>query len=1766
MNNEAIGRANLKAVQVLKSLCGKLPSQEERQILARFTGWAAIADVFDTSKNGWRKEVRDELQTLLTDKEYAEAVASTFNAHYTSFPVVKAMWDGLVALGLKGKINALEPGCGIGRFIECAPPDLDIDWVGIERDIIPAAIARAIHPQAKIINQKFQDFNCEGLFDLAIGNIPFGDIKIGSLNIHNFFIKKSIDLVRPDGFVVLISTSGTLDARGNTFRELLSNSVSLVGAIRLPNTAFLEENTEITTDILVFKKESCENKSWTASPEIQSIAYGKGFKEAFAHLLPERLKPEDWIKKAYDNMSGIGSKLGHLKHLHLNGYYLFNPSMMLGELAECELYGGRIALKGDGRDLSQEIVRCFKEFKSGYEPAKTQTIEMADPEVTCIPHNHFFWKNQKLWQKGKFKAFEVVKEVEKIDSMLKLWGDLEKLLKAQQGQDEDRLIECRNDLNDSYERWIEKYGYLNSPANIKVCCTDPRYYLLMALEVPAKMCGYSFKELLKSTQHFSKADIFTKRTASPKITPESADSIEDAIVLSLNQFGKIDTDFLIKLRGEGVIDELEKSSSAFFDTSTSTWVSAEQYLSGNVREKLAIAQLASNSKNIEALELIQPLYFLPKASTETRAEVAIRLGASKCEADISIYYQVLFGSTWIPAHYYGQFASDLMDAPVEIAYIPHPIDCYRVTPYYTIARSAANKQRWGTPKADFLSLLEMGLTQKDPIIKDIVDKKAVVNVQETENARAKLQEIKQKFAEWLYLDVDRAEHITQLYNEQFNCFVDRKYRGEVLTLADANPDFIWRSHQKNAIWRTLQEDAVLYSHSVGAGKTAAMVASAMELRRLGLANKPMIVVLNSTISGIEAEFRRLYPFAKLKVSTQESLSPDNRKRFCTEIAMGDWDCVIITHTQFKTGISLSPESTLVFLEEELKIADRVLLEAIENGDKKSIKQIAKAKERIESKIAASIEAANQQKDGVIYLEETGVDAFFIDEAHAFKNLPYHTRQTNVAGLPNTSFYSRKNGGTLTSRSFDCYMKVRWMLSTKKKVVFATGTPVSNTLVESWTMMRYLAPSMLKKAGIESFDSCLSTFFNLTTSAEQTPTGYKTRTRCSGIVNLQVFMSLWRSFVDVQSAKMLNLPAPDHEIIPVECPASTEQAAYMDYLIERLYSIQKRLVAPDEDNALKVYTDARAAFGIDIRLRWKDGKDFIYNKINTCALNVYRIWKLGAPAKAAQAIFCDFSTPKDGKVFEAYTSLRDVLILLGIPAKEIAFIHDAKTDSTRKKMMAKVNSGEIRVILGSTQKLGTGVNIQSRLLAVHDMDCPWRPSDIEQRSGRIVRQGNLFDKVFIFRYATQGVEGKPGFDSYIWGVILQKLESFQILMSGEAPGNASDDIDPFVASAATMMAIASGDDRIKRKIDVDQLVNSLLIQQRGHEQQRYQNSVALDRALKKIDFLCDSIEKMQADLAQVKTAEPKLFLANKEIANSKENAEEIGKIIAEKLNNLRNIKDNPSAIKKFNPVIGKFAGYQLRVEVSPRTLSINLILGGKGSYILPSSSRIKIIESLSIEGISNVIQKEIDSYVEDLRLTRANHKSLSEALSTPFVGAEELKQLLDEQAELEEQLNPAEVPQDPDSPTEPKKEPEPKESEPAETYEFWQTDSPCVYEGVDDDMIEDLKQLLEQSPNWVDRVMSSCEDVLPKLASIDVEVFAGDDDREDTDDETDPCEFKDFDDDSDFFDDDSDFFDDDGEDFSNDFDDDSDFFDDDDDEESVVTSLNNFDDDDDFFDD
>lgn len=1736
MNNKAMGFANLNAVRILKSLHGNLPSSEEREILTRFTGWGAIAEVFDTSKTGWQKDIRDELQQLLTKEEYAEAQASTFNAHYTSLPVVKAMWDGLLQLGLRGKINALEPGCGIGRFIECTPSNLDVDWVGIERDIIPATIAQAIHPQAKILNQKFQDFQCEGLFDLTIGNIPFGDVNINGLKIHNFFIKKSIDLVRPGGFIVLITTSGTLDARGSSFRKLLSNSVNLVGAMRLPNTAFLEENTEITTDILVFKKEFSTNRVWTISKEFTSINKEKDFRETFTHLLPAAKKPENWVKETFAKLRPVKVSIKAIENLPLNGYYIFHPTMLLGELAECGLYGGkRVALKGDGRDLSHEIVRCFKEFETVYDYTKSQTISITDPDVVSIPYNHFFWKDQKLWQKGELKATEILKEVKKIDSMLNLWGDLDKLLKAQGQNDEKQLIKCRKKLNDAYDNWLKEYGYLNSSANIKLCSTDPRYYLLMALEVPAKVCGYSFKELLKCTQHFAKNDIFRQRTASPQIAPESADSIEDAILVSLNQFGAIDTKFLIKLRGTGAIDELEKSSSAFLDTNTSTWVSAEEYLSGNVREKLAIAQLADNLKNIAALEVVQPLYLLPKANVETRAEVAIRIGAPKCEPDVSISYEVLFGSTWVPDRYYGEFASELMQETVEIKYIPL-IDIFEIKPDIAVKNSSANNQVWGTKKADFLTLLELGLTQKDPIIKSIIDKKTVVNVDATENARAKLEEIKQKFANWLYLDADRAEDITRRYNKQFNCLIDRKYRGEVLTLADANPDFIWRPHQKNAIWRTLQEKSALLGHPVGAGKTAVMCASAMESRRLGIAKKPMIVVLNSTISGIEAEFRRIYPFAKLKVSSEHSLSPENRKRFCTEVAMGDWDCVIITQSQFTTGIALSPESTLAFLEEELEIATQYLDEAIANKDHKSVKQIAKARERIISQITAAIQAACQQKDNVIYLEQTGVDLVLYDEAQALKNLPFHTRQTNVAGLPNTSFFRRKDGGTLTSRSYDGYMKVRWMLSTGKKVVFATGTPVSNTLVESWTMMRYLAAPMMKKAGIESFDSCLSTFFKLTTSAEQTPTGYKTRTRCSGIVNLPEFMSLWRSFVDVQSAKMLNLPAPDHETIPIECPASDDQAAYMDYLIERLNDIQKRLVKPDEDNSLKVYTDARAAFGIDIRLRWEKGKDFLYGKINTCALNVYRIWKSGTAVKATQAVFCDFSTPgkKDSKSFEAYTALRDVLVGLGIPRKEIAFIHEAKSDSARKKIIAKVNSGEIRVILGSTQKLGTGVNIQIRLVALHHIDCPWRPSDIEQRDGRIKRQGNLFDRVFIFRYVTQGVANKPGFDSYIWGVILRKLESFQVLMSGDAPGRTSDDVDPFVASAETMMAIASGDERIKRKIDVDRLVNSLLIQQRGHENSRYDIITKLQEVGEKITSLGYSITAMKADLVEIESAKPNLSIAGKPIVNNNKNAEEIGKTIADKLSQLEEIAANDRAVDDFDKSIGAFAGCQLLTELD-RYKTANLILVKRYDYILRSNSGRQIALSLTIENVRNVIKVKIDSFVEALKQAHADHKSLEEGRSTPFIGAEELERRLIEQAELEQQLNPAEVPQQ-DPPTVSKKEPEPTEvSEPTETYEFWQSDSPCIYKGVDAKMIEQLKRLLEKSPDWMDRVISSCEAVLPKLASIDVEVFTDDPLRGLREPE------------------------------GNEFEDDNDFFDEDD-EEPVSDSLNEFDDDDDFFDD
>jgi N12 class adenine-specific DNA methylase len=1698
MNTRETALANLEAIKILKSH-NDLLTATDRQKLLQFTGWGACANVFDSAKQGWEKNVRDELQTLLTEQEYEEAIASTFNAHYTTKIVIEAMWEGLMRLGLGGKINALEPGCGIGRFLEYAPTSLNIDWIGVERDIVPAQIASLLHPNAQILNQKFQDFQVQkGEFDLVIGNVPFGDIRIKGLYIHNYFIKKAVDLTREGGFIVLISSTGTLDSLGNEFfRRLLSEKVDLVGAMRLPNTTFQAENTSVTTDILVFKKvQSTSNRNfsdrtWILSQSLDQMKFVSDCKKQLENLVSGcgQYTDREWYAEVVRKLNALKAS-SEVQKFKLSGHYLCHPNRLLGRLSACELYGSsRMALSPDDRDIAQSIVETFESFTEFYDPVEdSEPISVAAKEMSTILLGQFFWREDRLFQRQQ-SGWEIAivdsALVERVTDMIELYEVLNGVIEAQKLDDEENLIRWRSNLNICYDKWFKKFGCLNAKQNIKLLEADPRYYLLMALEKPSGKNITLTKSKQKVTNtSFEKADIFYKRTASPKFKPTFANSTEDAIIYSLNEFGKIDVEYIAGLRKKTeseIAEELSKGSLAYFDPAIERWVLAEEYLSGNVRKKLNAAIEADNAKNIEALKLVQPLYLLPQTAGNMRAEIALQIGEDICNPEMGAYFQVKFGCTWIDPSIYGNFATFLLGHKVEVIYDRPPIAAFGVIPGDSAKSSKANKEVWGTPDFTFLDLLEKILGQKDPIVRRTIEhsdgsRSTYTDEEATEIARAKISEIKQAFQDWLWQDLSRAVEITKIYNRLYNCYVSRKYNGEFLELPGCNPDFKWRPHQKNAIWRGITSRATLLAHCVGAGKTAVMIATIMELRRLGLAKKPMLAVLPSTLPGVVGEFQRLYPHAKLKIAFEKALSPENRKRFCTEIATGDWDCVIITHTQFRQGIALSPEMTLEFLQEEKRLATEAMEVASEERQQESVKRAAKTVERIDAQIAAAVSAAKELQDEVIYLEQTGIDALFFDESQVLKNLPYHTRRTeNIAGLPNKPFHSkRKSGAKITSRAFDAYMKIRWLQANGRPVVFATGTPVSNSLAEAWTMMRYLAMPMLEEAGIEHFDACLAAFFNITSVMEQTPTGYKIRTRCRGIDNIQEFMTLWRTFVDIQSANMLQLPVPNHKIIAVDCPSSPDQLRYMDHLIHRLENMSGHS-QKGADNPLVVYGDARLGLGIDLRLRWAEAGNFLESKLNACAVNVFRIWQLSQSIKATQAIFFDFTSPKGGGFFDPYNYTKDALVALGTPAEEIAFIHDYDTAVKRKKLYAQVNAGEIRVVLGSTETLGTGVNIQRLLFAIHQMVCPWRPSDIEQQTGRILRQNNLFESVLIFRYVTQGQGNKPGFDSYIWGVILSKLESFNCLMSGEFTGRSSEDLDPFVASAATMMAIASGDERIKRQIDLGQSIKTLSIQKNGFEQSQYNIKLSIKKTIEKIDQLCETIPRIERDLAKAEKAKSRNITIGQKVYPLTQKEE-----MAEKLLDLRDqaqaAKEKPSAAMKFDRIVGNFAGFELWIDLnSPRT---DLYLVGEESYKLCYSSKEAIYDSLVLEEIQKQIKYELEQNQDSLKNARLDLESLNNQTNKLFPKAEELALLIAEKAYLDEQLNPAnQAPiADEESSTQTQSEDDDENFIP-----FGNTKSPCIYTGVENHIVRGLQQILKNTtPEWVPDAIASFEALAQKL--------------------------------------------------------------------------------------
>lgn len=1520
MSHRTIAANNLQVIKLMKNLvANRKLSEIEKDLLKSFKGWGSCSDLFSKSSS-WTVKAYEELQKLCTKEEIAFAQESILNSFYTSPEVIKAIWDGVMAMGFTGG-KVLEPSCGNGLFLQHQPQHINCDWTCIELDPISARICSLLNEGAKVYNVGFENFQSPpDQYDLVIGNVPFGTTKLvdpyvsdsANLLIHNFFIVKSLQLVREGGLLVLITSTGTMDTISNELvRNRIYKEAELITAIRLPNTAFRTfSGTEVTSDILVLRKnkEPVNTVNWRRSDKFDGWTFDD---------LKSSLPPIETTVIDYDNVefplserSIIRNKKIALKqfqilllekgvtkeswHCAINLYYLLNLENLLGSFAVDTLYGGdRMALQGDDRDLGQAIRKILYDHPDQYIPAKPDSTppltRLLPPSLMGIVNDGEFIEFEGRICVYRNFSLNLVSDIlsTKVRDFIYLYGNVKEIFEAQKKESDEYLISLRHNLNQTYEKFIAKYGYINSKINVDLFGQDPKFYTILALEIECQNNQYpGMENLVKHKKHYRKADIFFKRTGKRIAEPQSCERPEDALLQSLNHKGRIDIKFIASLMDKSIEDtvlELQSNPEPliFFDPDKHDWVTKEEYLAGKVVEKLEQALLQSNLEiNVKALESVQPLWLTPPKDSAFRNDVISQIGEEKCILDIYASIDVNLGASWIPVCYYEAFAKELFaDESLQIQFEPISVT------YFVIGSIRASNHlatvQYGISQMSGMEILEHGLNLKPILIKEwnATLKASYVNYEATEGAKQKLQEIKDKFSSWLWNDIDRALKLTILYNTKFNKIVDRKYRGSHLTLPGSNPDVELRPHQKDGIWRITQNKATMLAWVVGAGKTFAMIGAAMELRRLGLSYKPMFVALNSTVTDIANAFKWLYPNAQILVGQEKSFSPDQRKRFVTSIATGDWDCIIISHSQWKIGITISPSTRLKYIDEEMEEIKKCISElkgdSPDNSQRQALSQVMKLKEKREDErtllnagfhstkkisktkkkeikdaikaahtLKERVETVENSQDQVIFFEDLGVDVVLFDESQVLKNLGYMTKITDIAGLPNTD----------SQRALDSFIKFRWLLDQGGRVIFATGTPVSNTLAESWTIMRYLMLDQLKQMGMANFDACLSTFFSVYSESELSPTGYKVKTRCRNLIMAPEFISMLRTVMDVCSQDKLKLPVPKFREIDVAVPPNEQQIKYLHKLVRRYELVEAHLVDKKDDNRLSITTDGRAA-ALDIRLRNREGKNYPTSKLNQCATNVYLIWKATEKIKGTQAVFCDFSAPRQDGRLDMYNALKDTLVALGIPSEQIAFIHDCDRNSgtknkKRAELYKKVNSGEVRIFMASTEKGGTGVNVQERMIALHHLDINWRPSDKAQREGRIIRQGNKLPEIFIFRYATQGAKGVPGADAVMWQIIMQKLISFEIFMSDEIaiPRDLGEVSSSNVLSIASIRSQASGNPLEEKLFDITNRLNRMSLRRNSHLTQAASIKRKVQKLKAEIQEYALLIETVKADKA------------------------------------------------------------------------------------------------------------------------------------------------------------------------------------------------------------------------------------------------------------------------------------------------------------------------------
>ena len=1339
-------KANIEAIRLLQTLDAeqRQATAEEQEVLSRYVGWGGIPQAFDEKNTDWAKEYA-ELKSLLPADEYSEARASTLNAFYTSPTVIKAMYEALSNMGLS-KGNVLEPSCGVGNFMGLVPESMEnIKMYGVELDNVSGRIAQQLYQKNKIAVQGFETMQFpDSFFDCVVGNVPFGNYKVPDKRydrhnflIHDYFIAKSLDLVRPGGVVAVVTSSGTMDKKDSSVREYLANRADLVGAIRLPNNAFQRNaNTSVVADILFLQK-----RDRAAVERAEWVDLGT--------------TPEGYP---------------------INQYFAQHPEMVLGEITtESTQYGKQeTTVKPiEGADLAQQLKAAVENIHAEITEPEITDDELdqnaeplpADPNVKNFSYTNVdgqvYYRENSYMNKVDLPAFTA----ERVLGMIALRETTQKLLDCQLHDGTDAEVELlQGKLKDQYKRFTAQYGLINSTANKRAFRQDSSYCLLASLEILDE--DKNLKRL---------ADIFTKRTIRKPEPVTSVDTPSEALALSIGEKAKVDVPFMAELCGKTEQEVTEELAGVIFrNPVTQAWVTADEYLSGNVREKLATAEtFAANhleyQVNVEYLKRVQP-------KDLNASEIEVRLGAN-----------------WIKAEYITDFMERVFKTPSY--YIGSSIKATysEISGAWNISGKSLDRSNprvtntYGTMRVNGYRLLEDALNLRDTKIYDTVyedgKERRVLNKKETMLAQQAQEAIRDAFKQWIFKDLDRREELCKVYNERFNAIRPREYDGSHIKFVGMTPEISLMPHQKNAVAHILHGNNTLLAHCVGAGKTFQMIAAGMESRRLGLAQKNLYVVPNHLTEQWGADFLRLYPNANVLVATKKDFEPSNRKKFCSRIATGDYDAIIIGHSQFER-IPLSPERQKSMIERQIQDITFAIAEAKAEDDGKSftVKQMEKTKKTLQAKL----QKLNDQsrKDDVVTFEQLGVDRLFVDESHFYKNMFLYTKMRNIAGIAQTD----------AQKSSDMFAKCQYLdeITGGKGVTFATGTPVSNSMVELYTIMRYLQYDTLQKLHLGHFDSWAASFGETVTAIELSPegTGYRAKTRFARFFNLPELISLFKESADVQTADMLNLPVPEAEYINEVLKPSETQQEMVSSFADRAEQVRNGNVNPKIDNMLKITNDGRK-LALDQRLINDLLPDEPESKVNLCVENAYQVWEESTPDKSTQLIFCDLSTPKADGTFNVYDDVREKLVAKGIPREEIAFIHEANTETKKAELFAKVRSGQVRVLMGSTFKMGAGMNVQDRLVALHDLDCPWRPGDLEQRSGRIIRQGNRNKEVHIYRYVTEST-----FDAYLWQTVENKQKFISQIMTSKSPVRSCEDIDEAALSYAEIKALCAGDERIR----------------------------------------------------------------------------------------------------------------------------------------------------------------------------------------------------------------------------------------------------------------------------------------------------------------------------------------------------------------------------------